>query len=87
MVDRELRYYRTLLFYPTPGVLHLRLESANNEYSHLCGLLERGAMPIEVPEMVAVAKKIIEKLTIDAKQYEAFCKSVGEDHTRDVHSM
>ena len=29
MVDRELRYYRTLLFYPTPGVLHLRLESAN----------------------------------------------------------
>ena len=30
MVDRELRYYRTLLFYPTPGVLHLRLESATN---------------------------------------------------------
>ncbi len=35
MVDRELRYYRTLLFYPTPGVLHLRLESANQRNGDL----------------------------------------------------
>ena len=36
MVDRELRYYRTLLFYPTPGVLHLRLESAQYEMAIKC---------------------------------------------------
>lgn len=57
-----------------PAVLTDRI---NNEYSHLCGMFERGATPVEVPEMQVAARQIIEKLREDKEQYSAFLKSVG----------
>lgn len=51
----------------------------NNEYSHLCGIFERGEMPIEVPEMLKIAKLIITTLsTKHPEQYNALLASVGE---------
>jgi wobble nucleotide-excising tRNase len=54
-------------------------ERLNNEYSHLGGDIERASMPIEVPEMLSVAKLIINKLKEDEDQYLAFMNSI------DVH--
>lgn len=50
----------------------------NNEYSHLSGVFERGATPVEVPEMQTAARQIIEKLKEDSDQYLSLLKSVGE---------
>ncbi|HET6674884.1 MAG TPA: AAA family ATPase, partial [Nitrospiraceae bacterium] len=58
-----------------PAVLTDRI---NNEYSHLCGVFERGSLPVEVPEMQTVARQIIERLMEDEEQYSALLKSVGE---------
>lgn len=58
-----------------PAVLTNRI---NNEYSHLCGVFERGAMPVEVPEMQTAARQIIERLKEDKDQYCALLKSIGE---------
>lgn len=57
-----------------PAVLTNRI---NNEYSHLCGVFERGSNPVEVPEMQTSARKIIERLKEDKGQYAALLKSVG----------
>lgn len=51
----------------------------NNEYSHLCGGLERGSLPVVVPEMKTVANKIIDCLKRDRGQFNALLKSIGED--------
>lgn len=58
-----------------PAILSDRI---NNEYSHLCGVFERAATPVEVPEMKTAACQIIEKLKEDEGQYSALLKSVGE---------
>lgn len=59
-----------------PAILTDRI---NNEYSHLCGVLERGGLPIEVPEMNSTAKLIMERIeTLDKDQYESLLKSIGE---------
>ena len=58
-----------------PAVLTDRI---NNEYSHLCGVFERGSTPVEVPEMQTAAKQIIERLKEDTEQYSALLKSIGE---------
>lgn len=58
-----------------PAILTDRI---NNEYSHLSGVFERGSTPVEVPEMQAAAKKIIERLKLDREQYSALLQSVGE---------
>lgn len=52
-------------------------ERINNEYSHLCGDIERASMPIEVPEMLSAAKLIISKLQEDEEQYLALMNSIG----------
>lgn len=57
-----------------PAVLTDRV---NNEYSHLCGVFERGATVVEVPEMKNVAKLIIKKIESDTDQYNALLKSIG----------
>ncbi|MBI9113241.1 AAA family ATPase [Maridesulfovibrio ferrireducens] len=57
-----------------PAVLTDRI---NNEYSHLCGIFERGLMPVEVPEMQTAAKQIIERLKEDGEQYSSLLKSIG----------
>lgn len=50
----------------------------NNEYSHLCGVFERGATPVEVPEMKLAANAILERIkAIDFPQYQALMKSIG----------
>jgi wobble nucleotide-excising tRNase len=58
-----------------PAILTDRI---NNEYSHLSGVFERGATPVEVPEMQTSALQIIERLKLDAEQYSSLMKSVGE---------
>jgi len=58
-----------------PAILADRI---NNEYSHLCGVFERGSTPVEVPEMQKAAKQIIERLKEDEGQYSALLKSIGE---------
>lgn len=60
---------------PIPAVLTNRI---NNEYSHLAGCFERGANPIEVPEMKQVASLIIDRLREDPYQFKAFLSSIGE---------
>lgn len=66
-------------FFGADSVPALLSNRINNEYSHLSGVFERGATPIEVPEMLSTAKKIIERLkAIDLDQYEALLKSIGE---------
>lgn len=58
-----------------PALLSDRI---NNEYSHLAGGVERGSMPIEVPEMQTTAKLILEKIKKIPEQYESLCRSIGE---------
>jgi wobble nucleotide-excising tRNase len=51
----------------------------NNEHSHLSGVFERGAIPVDVPEMQTIAYYVLEKLKKnDIKQYDSFLKSIGE---------
>jgi len=58
-----------------PAILTDRI---NNEYSHLCGVLERGELPIEVPEMNSTAKIILERIkTLDNEQYDSLLRSIG----------
>jgi len=58
-----------------PAVLTDRI---NNEYSHLSGVFERGATPVEVPEMLAAARQIVERLKQDSDQFSALLRSIGE---------
>ena len=53
-------------------------ERINNEYSHLSAVFERGATPVEVPEMKKVAQIILDKIQKkDPEQYEALLISIG----------
>jgi wobble nucleotide-excising tRNase len=77
--DRDMNEETLCLFFgetKIPAVLTNRL---NNEYSHLCGVFERGSMPVEVPEMQIAAKQIIERLKKDKDQYSSLLKSIGVD--------
>jgi wobble nucleotide-excising tRNase len=66
---------------PIPAILTDRI---NNEYSHLCGVFERGATPVEVPEMKKTANLIIDKLKSDKDQFSSLLKSIGIDHVNEV---
>ncbi|MDD6003677.1 MAG: AAA family ATPase [Bacteroidales bacterium] len=49
-----------------------------NEYSHLCGILERGEAIVEVPEMKKIALIIINAIKLkDPDQYNALLNSIG----------
>ncbi|MBP6860770.1 MAG: AAA family ATPase [Neisseriaceae bacterium] len=54
------------------------IDRINNEYSHLSGVFERGAAPIEVPEMQTAARQIIERLKQDNDQFSSLMRSIGE---------
>ncbi|MBU1194174.1 MAG: AAA family ATPase [Proteobacteria bacterium] len=70
--EKYKRFFGTDLI---PAILANRI---NNEYSHLCGVLERGGLPIEVPEMNATAKLIIDRIkTLDEGQYNSLLTSIG----------
>ena len=58
-----------------PAILTNRI---SNEYSHLAGGFERGAIPVGAPEIVQVATRIIERLREDTDQFDAFLTSIGE---------
>ena len=64
-----------------PAVLTDRI---NNEYSHLCGVFERGSTPVEVPEMQTAARQIIERLQADKEQFSALLKSIGVAEAAEV---
>lgn len=57
-----------------PAVLADRI---NNEYSHMSGVFERGAVPIEVPEMKKAAQQILDVLKKDDGQYNSLLKSIN----------
>ena len=72
MTEETLR-----LFFGEENIPAVLTDRINNEYSHLCGALERGSTPVEVPEMQIAAQNIIKRLKKDKDQYSALLKSVG----------
>ncbi|MDR2510935.1 MAG: AAA family ATPase [Bacteroidales bacterium] len=51
----------------------------NNEQSHLSGSFERGAQPVDIPEMQSVVKLICDSIKkYDDEQYSALLNSIGE---------
>jgi len=71
--SRSIYVYRE---YKIPAVFTDRI---NNEYSHLSAVFERGAIPVEVPEMKSAADLIIQKIKeTDEEQYNALLYSIGE---------
>ena len=73
MTDETLR-----LFFGEEKIPAVLSDRINNEYSHLCGVFERGATPVEVPEMQTAARQILERLKEDKAQFSALLKSIGE---------
>ncbi|MBM7071964.1 AAA family ATPase [Shewanella sp. 202IG2-18] len=70
---------RTLsVFFGEDSIPAVLTDRINNEYSHLSGVFERGASPVEVPEMQTAARQIIERLKQDSDQFTSLMKSVGE---------
>ena len=59
------------------------INRVNNEYSHMCGVFERGELLIDKPEMTKVANAIITKVQGDIKQYDALLESIGLNKTSD----
>lgn len=59
-----------------PAILTDRI---NNEYSHLCGIFERGSSPIQIPEMKTTAQLILTMIQKDRDQYIALLQSIGAD--------
>jgi len=70
---------KLIAFFGADKVPAILMDRINNEYSHLCGGFERGAMPVVVPEMKTVACQILERIKeLDREQYKALLNSVGE---------
>jgi len=76
--DRGMTEETLRLFFGEKEIPAVLIDRINNEYSHLSGVFERGATPVEVPEMQAAAQHIIERLKLDQEQYSALLKSIGE---------
>jgi len=74
--SKDIEKYKK--FFGKSGIPAILTDRVNNEYSHMAGGMERGASPIEVPEMKKVAELIIAKLKEDNDQYTALLKSIGE---------
>jgi len=69
-------------FFGDETIPPILLDRINNEMSHLSGGLERGALPVEVPEMKQTAQAILNRLkTLDEEQYNSLLKSVGIEIT------
>lgn len=56
----------------------------HNEYSHICGVLERGGSITDQPEMQKSAKAIIYKIQSDINQYNAFLESIDVEIANDL---
>lgn len=69
-------------FFGVGRVPALLTDRISNEYSHLCGVFERGEALVEVPEMLTTARLIIATLQQkNPEQYAALMKSIGEEPT------
>ena len=68
---------KLLKFFGHENIPAIFTDRVNNEYSHLGGVFERGASPVEVPEMQSVAKQILSKIEEDLDQYNALLQSIG----------
>ena len=77
---------RLCLFFGEDNIPAILTNRIYNEYSHLCGVFERGSTPIEVPEMQTVAKQIIKRLKEDKDQYSSLLKSIGETSEMEVQA-
>lgn len=65
-------------FFGDDAIPSVLVDRINNEYSHLCGVFERGETPVEVPEMKTAAILILDRLKQDRGQYDALLESIGE---------
>jgi wobble nucleotide-excising tRNase len=66
-------------FFGNKAVPAILTDRINNEYSHLSSSLERGSLPIEVPEMNSAAKMILERIkALDEDQFDSLQKSVSD---------
>lgn len=83
--DQGMNKETLYLFFGGTKIPAFLIDRINNEYSHLCGVLERGSRPVEVPEMRTAARQIIEKLKEDNEQYSALLRSIGVDETAEEH--
>lgn len=60
----------------------------NNEFSHLAGVFERSALPIDVPEMKTTAHFILRKIREkDPDQYSALLQSIGVEEELSPETM
>lgn len=60
-------------------------ERIENEYSHLHGLFERGATPVDIPAMQKMAQLVLDKIKEhDSDQYEALLQSIGVSSEENV---
>jgi wobble nucleotide-excising tRNase len=75
--DQGMNEETLRLFFGEAKIPAVLTDRINNEYSHLCGVFERGATPVEVPEMRTAARQIIERLKEDKEQFSALLKSIG----------
>lgn len=74
-------------FFGNEKIPAILIERLNNEYSHLSGVFERGATPIEVPEMQTSAQLIIERLKQDKDQYGSLLNSIGIVETQCIEAQ
>ncbi len=77
--DNFSHYDKMLKFFDGEAIPTILTDRINNELSHLSGGMERGAEPIEVPEMKLAAKMILKRLEEkDKEQYESLLRSIDE---------
>lgn len=74
--SKDIEKYKK--FFGADSIPAILTDRINNEYSHLCGVFERGGTVVEVPEMTKAAKLIIEKIKEDNAQFEALLRSIGK---------
>ena len=72
--------HRLAQFLGDEPVARTLIQRISNEYSHMARPFERGAHPLDVPEMQQMARFLLSKIRDnDSAQYEALLASVGED--------
>ncbi len=78
--DNRKEFEKLEKFFGEGKVPAILTDRINNEYSHLSGAFERGAAPMEVPEMLKTAKLIITTLSnTNPDQYAALKSSIKEE--------
>ena len=77
--DNTLEIKKLQKFFGGEIIPSVFTDRINNEYSHLSAIFERGAIPVEVPEMKSAAELIIKRIKeTDEAQYKSLLLSIGE---------